>query len=182
MDEWEEFVLIETFSKDKKISERKVSPDYYYNTECYETDDKNFIIQNNVTKSTVTNYRIGEEASIFYNGDGDIIKFVSVIKDELSIAEFHHKDNIFNRLDIVFNAENNSVNAKLEYILNVYAKNIVVKCGLVYGDGSVGDLFYVNMERVADIMKFKNINVLDLKDCKLFADVFIDGKGILELR
>ncbi|MDE6596788.1 MAG: hypothetical protein K2K44_12380 [Oscillospiraceae bacterium] len=182
MDEWEEFVLIETFSKDKKISERKVSPDYYYNTECYETDDKNFIIQNNVTKSTVTNYRIGEEASIFYNGDGDIIKFVSVIKDELSIAEFHHKDNIFNHLDIVFNADNNSANAKLEYRLNVPQKNISVKCGLIYGDGFVGELFDVNMEKVSDIKKFKNINVRDLKACTLCADVFLAGNIIGELR
>lgn len=181
MDEWEEYVLIETFSNDKKISERKVSPDYYYNTELYEAEDKN-IMQNNITKAVITNYRIGEEACIFYSGNGGVIKFISVIKDELSIAEFHHKDNIFNHLDIVFTEENNSANAKLEYRLNVPQQNIAIKCGLIYGDGFVSELFDVNMEKVSDIKKFKNINVRDLKNCKLFADVFLDGKGILELR
>lgn len=181
MDELDEYVLIETFSKDKKISERKVSPDYYYNTECYETDDKN-IMQNNITKTVITNYRIGEEAYIFYNGDGDIIKFVSVIKDELSIAEFHRSDNIFTHFDIVFTADNNSANVKFGYKLNVPQKNISVKCGLIYGDGFVSELFNSDTEKVSDSIKFKNIDVRDLKDCRLYADVFLDGKSIMELR
>ncbi len=181
MEEWDEYVLIETFSKDKKISERKVSPDYYYNTELYETEDKN-ITQNNITKAVITNYRIGEEACIFYSEDGGIVKFVSLINDELSEAEFHHRDNIFDRLNIGFNAENSSAGAKLEYRLNVPQKNISVKCGLIYGDGSVSELFDVNMEKASDIKKFKNLNVRGLKDCRLFADVFLDGRIILELR
>lgn len=181
MDEWEEYVLIETFSRDKKISERKVSPDYYYDRELYETDAEN-IIQNNITKAVITNFRIGEEANIFYGGDGDIIKFVSVIKDELSTAEFRRKDNFFSQFNIVFTAEKNSADIKFAYRLNVPQKNISVKCGLIYGDGFVSELFDVSMEKVSDIKKFKNITVRELKNCKLFADVFLDGKSILELR
>lgn len=177
----DEFILIQTFSGDEKISEREVPPDAYYNGECSETDDRDFIVRSGITKTVVTNYRIGEQSCIFYSGDGSVIKFVSVIEDLLRRVEFSHKDDIFQHLNIVFEAEGNSANVKLEYRLNVPQKNISVKCGLTRGE-DVTPLFNANLEKSADIINFKNISVEDLKDRRLFAEIFLDGKSVLTLK
>lgn len=177
----DEFILIQTFSGDEKISEREVPPNDYYDRECSEIDDRDYIVLSGITKTAVTNYRIGEQVCIFYSGDGSVIKLVSIIDDVLCRAEFSHKDDIFQDLNIVFEADGNSANVKLAYRINGLAKNISVKCGLTRGE-DVNMLFEADLEKSSDSVKFQNISVGDLKNQRIFAEIFRDGKSVLKLQ
>ncbi|MCM1330947.1 MAG: hypothetical protein NC253_16120 [Ruminococcus sp.] len=76
-------MLVESFSGEKKIGERKIPVEDYYNWECPELEDREYIARNGITESVITNFVIGEETHVFYGGDGSRIKVVTMINGEI---------------------------------------------------------------------------------------------------
>ena len=76
------FVFIEAFSGDKKLYERKIPIEDYYNSKCPE-EDRDFIVRNNITESVIINLVIGEETHVFYGEDGSAVRTVTMINGEI---------------------------------------------------------------------------------------------------
>lgn len=177
-----EFVLIKTFSGIEKVSERKITLNEYYDGDCYEIDDKNFIIKNNITKIAIFNELLNEKAYNFYDNNGFPIKFITLVDEMICRVEFCRKDNIFSWLDIEYNVESNIVNIRLNYKLMNSPQNIVIKGSMINNDICIGELFSVKIVKESDEILFQGINIQNINNFEFKVEVSIDENIILQLR
>lgn len=97
-----EFALIETFSGDKLFSKRKYPLNEYYDGDCVELDDANFIIENCISKMIITIPYFDQKSVCFFNADGFGYKYVDVTVGNIEKVEFLYKDDIIKNLDVSF--------------------------------------------------------------------------------
>ncbi|MCH5348149.1 MAG: hypothetical protein J1E40_02395 [Oscillospiraceae bacterium] len=178
----DEFVLIKAFSDDKQISERKLTLNEYYDGDCYEIDDKNYIAGNNISKVVILNDFTNEKAYNFYDNTGFPIKFITFTDGTVSRVEFCRKDNIFSWLDIEHTIESDIVNIALDYKLISLPKNMVIKGKMVQGDTCINELFSVKIIKKVKNISFENINIQNINKFEFLIEVIIDNNIVLQLR
>lgn len=100
-----EFALIETFSGDKLFSERKYLLNEYYDGDCIELDDANFIIGNSISKMIITIPYFDQKSYCFFNADGLGYKYVDIKGDNIEKVEFIYKDDIIKNLEVSFSVD-----------------------------------------------------------------------------
>lgn len=100
-----EFALIETFSGDKLFSERKYPLNEYYDGDCIELDDANFIIENCISKMIITIPYFDQKSYSFFNGSPVGYKYVDTTGGSIEKVEFHYKDDIIKNLEVSFSVD-----------------------------------------------------------------------------
>lgn len=101
----DEFALIETFSGDKPFSERKYPLNEYYDGDCIELDDSNFIIENCISKMIITIPYFDQKSYCFFNADGFGYKYVDINEGNIEKVEFLYKDDIIKNLEVSFSVD-----------------------------------------------------------------------------
>ncbi len=112
-----EFALIETFCGDKLFSERKYPLNEYYDGDCIELDNANFIIGNGISKMIITIPYFDQKSYCFFNVNGFGYKYVDIKGDNIEKVEFIYKDDIIKNLEVSFSVDN-SICAKLYCRIN----------------------------------------------------------------
>ena len=178
----DEFVLIKAFSGDKQISERKLTLNEYYDGDCYEIDDKNYIAGNKISKVVILNDLFKEKSYNFYDDTGFPVKFITITNGVVDRVEFCRKDNIFSWLDIEYIIESGIVNIELSYKLTSLPKHMVIKGKMVQSDTCISELFSAKIIKESDNISFEDINIKSVDGSEILAEVIIDDKVILQLR
>lgn len=178
----DEFVLIKAFSGDKQISERKLTLNEYYDGDCPEIDDKDFIVRNKISKVVILNDLLKEKAYNFYDNTGFPIKFITVTNGVVDRVEFCRKDDTFSWLDIEYIIESDIVNIEVNYKLMSLPQNAVIKGKLMQDDTCTDELFSVKIIKETDNISFENISIQSIGNSEFLAEAIIDDKVILQLR
>ena len=178
----DEFVLIKAFSGDKQISERKLTLNEYYDGDCPEIDDNNFIVRNKISKVVILNDLLNEKSYNFYDDTGLPIKFITITNGIADRVEFCRKDNIFSWLDIEYIIESDIVNVELSYRLISLPQNMVIKGRIMQGGTCTDELFSAKVIKETDNISFEDINIKNADGSEFIAEIIIDDKVILQLR
>ncbi len=125
-----EFALIETFSGDKLFSERKYPLNEYYDGDCIELDDANFIIENSISKMIITIPYFDQKSYCFFNANGFGYKYVDIKGNNIEKVEFIYKDDIINNLEVSFSVDD-SICTKLYWRIKDSEKQPKIKGGVI---------------------------------------------------
>lgn len=100
-----EFALIETFSGDKLFSERTYPLNEYYDGDCIELDDADFIVENCISKMIITIPCYDQKSLCFFNGSPVGYKYVDIKGGNIEKVKFHFKDDIIKNLEVSFSVD-----------------------------------------------------------------------------
>lgn len=168
----EEYVYIETFSNDIKLSDRKMLLDDFFEESCIELDDNNYIAKNKINKINVFIPLFDKMSTNYYDKQGRPIKFITLINNRISQIEFCHKDDVVGFVNVEFNVEDNEIRVNIRCNISSLQKEVNL-IGGCHSNEEIQELFNIKVKNVFNdeftlvkdqLVEYTNFFVNVLKD------------------
>ena len=170
-----EYVIIEAFSDKLKVSERKAELCDFYDGECEEIDDVNFITRNKITKVVITNPMFNQKSYNYYDNNGLPSKFISFENDILERIEFCCRSDFVKIFNAEFIVHDDYTDVNLSYKLNC---NAVIKGGITGCECDDMELFCheADVKENCSSVLFTDLRIYTSKKHKFCIDIIADGE------